>query len=192
MFDAQTDDEIGIATNRGGRSTFRNVGRTQRRGAELALVAPLTEGWRAQLSLTWLDATYRDGFAVCAALPCLSPTLPVPAGNRIAGTLQRSAYAELAWAPMPAVDLALEVRGQGRVPVNDVNSDFAAGFGLMALRARWQLNLPVGRLDLLARAENLADRRVVGSVIVNEGNSRFFEPAPGRGWLLSVRYSAPF
>ena len=41
-------------------------------------------------------------------------------------------------------------------------------------------------------AENLADRRVVGSVIVNEGNSRFFEPAPGRGWLLSVRYSAPF
>jgi iron complex outermembrane recepter protein len=32
----------------------------------------------------------------------------------------------------------------------------------------------------------------VGSVIVNEGNSRFFEPAPGRGWLLSMRYSAPF
>ena len=192
LFDAQTDDEIGIATNRGGRSTFRNVGRTQRRGAELALVAPLAQGWRAQLSLTWLDATYRDGFAVCAALPCLSPTLPVPAGNRIAGTLQRSAYAELAWAPLPALNLALEVRGQGRVPVNDVNSDFAAGYGLLALRARWQLNLPVGRLDLLARAENLADRRVVGSVIVNEGNSRFFEPAPGRGWLLSVRYSAPF
>ena len=192
LFDARSTDEIGIATNRGGRSTFRNVGRTQRRGAELGLAAPLLPGWRALLSLTWLDATYRDGFAVCAALPCLAPTLPVPAGNRIAGTLQRSAFAELVWTPTPPLQLALEARGQGRLPVNDVNSDFAAGFGLLALRAGWQVNLPVGRLDLLARAENLANRRVAGSVIVSEGNGRFFEPAPGRGWLLSARYSVPF
>ena len=192
VFDARSEDEIGIATNRGGRSTFRNVGRTQRRGAELALAAPLLPNWRAQVSLTWLDATYRDGFAVCASLPCLTPTLPVLAGNRIAGTLQQSAFADLVWTPMPALQLALEVRGQGRLPVNDVNSDFAAGFGLLALRAGWQVALPVGRLDLLARAENLADRRVAGSVIVAEGNGRFFEPAPGRGWLLSARYSVPF
>ena len=192
IFDAQTDDEIGIASNRGGRSTFRNVGRTQRRGAELALTAKLASTLQAQISVTTLTATYKDGYAVCAALPCITPTLPVPAGNRIAGTLARSGYAELAWLPSAAFELAVEVRGQGRLPVNDVNSDFAAGFGLLALRARWTVALPVGRLELLARAENLADRKVAGSVIVNEGNGRFFEPAPGRGGLLSVRYSAPF
>jgi hypothetical protein len=27
---------------------------------------------------------------------------------------------------------------------------------------------------------------------VNEGNSRFFEPAPGRSYLLSARFSVPF
>lgn len=192
LFDAQTENEIGIATNQGGRSTFRNVGRTQRRGVELSLATPLAEGWRAALSATWLDATYRDGFAVCAGVPCATPTVPVPAGNRIAGTLSRSAFAELAWTPVQPLELALEARGQGRLPVNDVNSDFAAGFGLLALRARWQQPLAVGHLELLARAENLADRRVAGSVIVNEGNGRFFEPVPGRGWLLAVRYSAPF
>ena len=192
LFEALTDDEIGVASNRGGRATFRNVGRTLRRGVELGLSAPLAQTLRAQLSATWLDASYRDAFAVCAALPCITPTLPVAAGNRIAGTLARSGFAELAWTPLRGLELALEVRGQGRLPVNDVNSDFAAGFGLVALRARWQIELPVGRLDLLARAENLAGRRVVGSVIVNEGNRRFFEPAPGRGGLLSVRYSAPF
>ena len=195
FFDAQTQDEIGVATNRGGRSTFRNVGRTQRRGAELALTAPLAKNWRAQLSATWLDATYRDAFAVCAALPCLGTTVPVPVGNRIAGTLQRSAYAELAWTPLRHLELAAELRGQGRLPVNDVNSDFAAGHGLLALRARWQLELPrpvPGRLDVLVRAENLADRRVAGSVIVNEGNGRFFEPAPGRSSLVSLPYSVPF
>jgi iron complex outermembrane receptor protein len=195
LFEARTDDEIGIATNRGGRSTFRNVGRTQRRGAELALAAPLAADWRARLSATWLDAVYTDGFEVCAALPCLVPTLPVPAGNRIAGTLQRSGFAEVAWTPLPNLELAAELRGQGRLPVNDVNSDFAQGHGLLALRLRWQLQFTgplAGRLDLLVRVENLADRRVVGSVIVNEGNGRFFEPAPGRGGLVSARYSLPF
>jgi iron complex outermembrane receptor protein len=63
---------------------------------------------------------------------------------------------------------------------------------LLALRAQWRLNLGAGRLDLLARLDNLTDRRVAGSVIVNEGNARFFEPAPGRSSLVSARWSAPF
>jgi iron complex outermembrane receptor protein len=122
----------------------------------------------------------------------LNPDLPVAAGNRIAGTLARTGFAELVWQPQAAVQLGLELKGQGRLSVNDVNSDFAGGFGLLALRAQWRLELGVGRLDLLARIDNLADRRVAGSVIVNEGNSRFFEPAPGRSGLLSARWSAPF
>ena len=192
LFEARSDNEIGVASNRGGRSSFRNVGRTLRRGAELSLGAKLSATLRTQLSVTWLDATYTDGFAVCASVPCTTPTLPVAAGNRIAGTLARSAYAELAWVPLAGVDLAVEWRGQGRQPVNDINSDFASGYALLALRARWQLHTPVGSLDLLARLDNLAGRRVAGSVIVNEGNSRFFEPAPGRSWLLAARWSAPF
>jgi iron complex outermembrane receptor protein len=192
VFDARTDDEIGIATNRGGRSTFRNVGRTQRQGAEIDLRWRVAPQWRAQVALTALDATYVDGFFVCRSLPCLNPDLPVAAGNRIAGTLARTGFAELVWQPQAAVQLGLELKGQGRLPVNDVNSDFAGGLGLLALRAQWRLELGVGRLDLLARIDNLADRRVAGSVIVNEGNSRFFEPAPGRSGLLSARWSAPF
>jgi iron complex outermembrane recepter protein len=194
VFEARTDDEIGIATNRGGRSTFRNVGRTQRRGLEAALGQRLGAHWRAHLSLSWLDARYVDGFAVCAALPCLTPTLPVPAGNRIAGTQREAAYAELAYAPalVPKLELAAELRARGSVPVNDVNSDQAAGHALLALRARYEWRLPGGILGLLVRVDNLANRSVAGSVIVNEGNARFFEPAPGRAWLLSARYARPF
>jgi iron complex outermembrane receptor protein len=192
VFEARTEDEIGIATNRGGRSTFRNVGRTQRQGAELDLRWRIAPQWRTQLALTVLDATYVDGFFVCRSVPCINPDLPVPAGHRIAGTLARSGYAEVVWQPRPPFEIGLELKGQGRLPVNDVNSDFAGGFGLLALRAQWRLNLGAGRLDLLARLDNLADRRVAGSVIVNEGNARFFESAPGRSSLLSARWSAPF
>ena len=189
LFDARSRDEIAVASNSGGRASYRNVGRTRRYGAELDLRWQPTPGWRGLLAATWLDARYRDGFTVCAAPPCSTPTLAVPAGGRIAGTAGRSGYAELAWVPREHVELALELRGQGRVPVNDANSDFAAGHGLLALRASHSLAVGDGRLELLGRLENLANRQVVGSVIVNEASGRFFEPAPGRGWLLSLRWA---
>ncbi|HEY6132868.1 MAG TPA: TonB-dependent receptor [Rubrivivax sp.] len=191
LFDARTDDEIGVATNVGGRSTFRNVGRTKRQGAEIDLRWRVADAWRAQLAATWLDATYTDGFCTRAVEPC-PEALAVADGNRIAGTLAKSAYAELAWLPVSNAEFAFELRAQGDVPVNDINSDFAEGFGLMALRARWQVDAGPGRIELLGRIDNLADRRVAGSVIVNEGNQRFFEPTSGRSWLLSARWSQAF
>ena len=84
------------------------------------------------------------------------------------------------------------MRGQGRQAVNDINSDFAAGYGLLGLRALWRLDLGPGQLELLGRVDNLADRRVAGSVIVNEANQRFFEPAAGRNFLVSARWSQRF
>lgn len=196
VFRASTDDEIAVATNQNGRQTFHNVGRTQREGAEIDLRAQFAPQWRGRLALTWLDATYRDDFFICAATPCgpAQRTRRVPAGNRIAGTLDQVVYAELAWQPSRLSEIALEVRGQGDLPVNDANSDFAGGFAITSLRARQAVDLGPGRgrLDLLARVDNLSDRRVVGTVIVNEANERFFEPAPGRTYLLSARWSRGF
>lgn len=179
FFDARTDDEIGVAQSSGGRTSYRNVGRTQRSGAELDLRWRVAQNWRAQTAVTWLDATYRGG-------------LLVPEGNRIAGTLKAFAYAEIAWQVLPSVELAVEGRAQGKLPVNDANTGFAAGYGLLALRAQWGASVGPGRLELLGRIDNLADRRVAGSVIVNEGNQRFFEPAPGRNVLFSARWTQPF
>ena len=91
LFRADSDDEIGVLTNAGGRSSFRNVGRTRRSGAELARQWQPLPAWRAQLALSLLDAAYRDSFETCAAVPCLAPAdrVSVPAGNLIAGTQAR-------------------------------------------------------------------------------------------------------
>ena len=190
LFRADTSDEISTQSNSGGRSTFANVGRTLRQGAELALHARVAAQWQATIAATLLDARYRDAFLTCAGVPCAAPTLAVPAGNRIAGTVSKSGFAEVLWMPQPGVDAALELRGQARQPVNDVNSDAAGGYGLLALRGRWQLPaelMGAWRVELLGRVDNLADRRVAGSVIVAESNGRFFEPAPGRSVWLGVR-----
>jgi iron complex outermembrane recepter protein len=40
--------------------------------------------------------------------------------------------------------------------------------------------------------DNLADKTYVGSVIVNEANRRYFEPAPGRTWLVGANATYAF
>jgi iron complex outermembrane receptor protein len=184
LFRADTEDEIAVASNTGGRSSFQNVGRTRRQGVEIGAGWQATKTVRARLALSWLDATYRDGFA--------APAGPVAAGNRIAGTMKKSAWGELAWQPIAATTFAVEVRGQGSIPVDDRNSDFAAGVTTVALRASHSYTLPLGTLELLARLDNVADRVYAGSVIVNEGNGRYFETAAGRSALLSARWRVPF
>ncbi|HET9976317.1 MAG TPA: TonB-dependent receptor [Burkholderiaceae bacterium] len=188
IFRADTRDEIGIATNAGGRSTFTNVGRTRRQGVEFAARWQFARDWRAQVAATWLDAVYRDPFLTCAGIPCSAPTVPVPAGNRIAGTMKKSGFAELAWRVAAQTELGAELRAQGGMTVNDVNSDASAGVWIGALRATHTVPIGAGRLELLARIDNVTGRRYAGSVIVGESNGRFFEPAPGRTWLLGATW----
>ena len=186
LFHAQVSNEIATLTNSGGRSTFQNVGNTRRQGLELAGRWQPAMGWRGQVAMTWLDATYRDAFLACAGTPCTAPSVTVPAGNRIAGTQRASSWAELAWRDARWGEFGVEARGVSSVPVNDTNSDFAAGYGVAALR--WSKSYLFGnhRMELLARVDNLFDREYAGSVIVNDGNARYFEPGAPRSFLLGV------
>ncbi len=182
LFEARTANEIGVKSNVGGRSVFQNVGRTQRRGAELALAAQVNPGLKLQAAATWLQAEYSDSFG--------AGTSAVAAGNRIAGTTRTSLWAEAAWRAgwLPG-ELALEWRAVGGTPANDVNTSFAPGYALANLRWSGSMALsPLDTLQLMARVDNLADRVYAGSVIVNDGNSRFFETGAPRSLLLSARW----
>ena len=188
VFEARVADEIGVATNAGGRASFRNVGRTLRRGAELSAHWEPAAAWRLALAATWLDARYRDAFLACAGIPCTAPTVPVPAGSRVAGTQRASGFAELVWRDAAWGDWGLEARGVSRTAVNDANSDFAPGYGVVALRWSKGYALSGGlRLELLARLDNAFDRVHAGSVIVGEANGRFFETGAPRSALLALR-----
>jgi iron complex outermembrane receptor protein len=194
LFLIDTKDEIGVATNAGGRSSFQNVGRTRRYGAEAAAAYRISSALRVSANVTLLHAEYLDNFLICSAIPCTTPNTPVAAGNRIAGTQRVIGGAEAGWRPgvVPG-EFALEVRGQGSTPVNDTNTDAAGGFALVNLRwsADWAVTSS-GTLQTLLRVDNVADRHVVGSVIVNDANGRFFEPAAPRSVLLSLRWLQKF
>ncbi|AKC86675.1 TonB-dependent receptor family protein [Pseudoxanthomonas suwonensis] len=186
VFRADTDDELAVARNSGGRSSFRNVGGARRQGAELSARLPLAEAWSLQLAATWLDAHFRDAFPLCTGT-CTAPGDIVPAGTAIPGVAGRQGYARLQWNGQ-AWDAALEANAVGAVTVDDRGSASAPGYGLLHLEAARRWDAGQGRLRGFARIDNLLDRRHVGSVIVNEANGRYYEPGPGRSLLLGLEW----
>jgi len=186
LFETRTENEIVTETNVGGRSTFKNAGSTRRRGVELQWSRETLRNLRAQVAYTYLDARYRDAFTACAGTPCSTPNLTVPAGNRIPGIAASALYAALDWAPPRGWRAGVEGRVLGRVYVNDANSDAAGGFAVAAAHVGYVARFDAWELAAYGRVDNLFDRRYAGSVIVNEGNARYFEPAPGRNWSAGV------
>ena len=183
VFEARTRDELGVVASQYGRSAFGNVGRTLRRGVEAALDWRPAPAWRTQLVASTLDATYRNDFLDCDGTPC-------GAGNRIAGAPRGSAWAEVAWADARWGEFGVEWRAVGRAPVDDRNTDAADGYATAALR--WSKRYPLGAggaMEWLLRVDNLFDRHHAASMIVNDGNRRFFEPGAPRHAFVGLRLS---
>lgn len=192
-FRARTRNEIAVLANTGGRSVFQNVGSTTREGVEATLSGRWQGGWSAYASASYLDAFYGDSFLTCTAAPCATPTTRIAAGNRIPGIPRASLFAELAWAHRPwGLETALEWRRVGKIYVDDSNTDAAAGSSVFNLRVSLAQKLARWSLREFVRVDNIGNRNYVGSVIVNEGNSRFFEPAPGRAWLIGLNATYQF
>ena len=186
LFQSRTRDELVVASNEGGRSIYDNAVLSRRRGAELALSAQLAARWRLALAWTWLDARYREDFAVCTVPPCGSEDLVIAAGRRIPGVPRNAGFAELRWSPGAATDLLLQARVVDRVFVDDANSAAAPGHARLDLALERRFSIGGLRWRAFARLDNLLDRDIIGSVIVNAGNGRYYEPAPGRTLLLGL------
>src|SRR5690606_28639745 len=183
LFETRTHDEIVTATSSGGRSTFQNAGVTRRQGFELSWQHKAADHWQTQLALTWLDARYRDAF--CSPVPCASGN-EVDAENRIPGIAARSLFASFGWAPPQGLRAGLELRAQDRIYVNDRNTASAAGYAVTAVYASYVRQVARWEFNAFARVDNLFDRHYAGSVIVNEFNARYFEPAPGRNATVGL------
>lgn len=187
VFDIRTDNEIVTGVSLGGRNTYRNAGKTHRQGVELSLDSQLARNLNLYLAYALLDARFEDAF-VSGSGPDT-----VNAGNRLPGAPRISAYGELRWqAPSIGFSTALEARYNGKVYVNDLNSDAADSYAVFNWRAGFEQSSGGWRFKEFVRVENLTDKAYVGGVLVNDGNQRYFAPAPGRNYMAGVSASYAF
>jgi iron complex outermembrane receptor protein len=184
LFAIETQDEIVVNNAVGGRTTFKNASRTERNGFELSWDLPFNVDTNLYLSLTRLEAKFKDGF---------TSTGPVPAGNFLPAIPQNVAYGEFTWRhPRSGFTMAVDARYSSKLYVDDANSDAAAGYAIANLRAGFEQRGKGWKVSEFVRVENLFDKTYVGSVIVADGNGRFFEPSPRRNAIAGVSATFSF
>ncbi len=187
VFQTGTRNEIVSAGSVNGRTSYRNAGRTRRTGFELSYHNSWGQHWRADLAYTWLNARYEDD---CISGPCSNPDQPeqyLQAGNRIPGIAQHAVFASLGWTPPNGWRAGVEGRFLGNIAVNDGNTESASSYAVFALTTGYTWLAEAWEVSAFGRLDNVFDKDYAGSVIVNEGNGRYYEPAPGRNWTLGVQ-----
>lgn len=182
LFQTDTDDEIVVASSMGGRTTYKNAGKTRRQGAELALDQRFAGDWRVKASWTWLDATYRSN--VCQGQNC--------DGNRMPGIARNMGFASLGFIPDEGWYAGTDVRYMGDIMVDDENTAKAPSYTVVGLNTGYKFNYSQLTVDIFGRVDNLFDKEYIGSVIVNESNGRYYEPAPGRNYGVGINLAWRF
>ncbi|MBH3390379.1 TonB-dependent receptor [Pseudomonas putida] len=176
VYEIHTDDEIVVASATDGRTSYRNAGRTVRRGFEASLQSDLSEQWQTTLVYTRTDARYADD---------ISQT--IESGNRLPGVPLNNLFGELVWKPVSSISMGVEGQYRSKVYVDDSNNAKAApAYAVFNWRTRFEQHVGPWTFHQLLRLDNLFDRQYVGSVIVGDGNGRYYEAAPGRSWYAGA------
>ncbi len=188
LFNIEARDELVTVSNAGGRASFANAARTRRQGAELSLDTALGSKLDLALAYTYLDAEVTRAYRTCTSVPCTAAQVEVASGNRLPGVAQGQWFSRLRYSPQPAWQLAAEYRYLDAVPVNDINSESAPSYGVVDVETTYRM-VPAAKQSLqwTLKLENLLDQSYVGSVIVNDANGRYYEPARGRTILAGVQ-----
>ena len=189
LFDISTRDEIVVETNAGGRASFKNVGHTDRHGFELGAETVSTGPWEARMAFTRMKAAYRDAFSTIITTG--GPTITVPAGSLLPGVPRSQLFGEVRYRT-ESFFAALEGLHKSKVPVNDPNTEFADSYSVFSLAAGLTQRGGAWRFTEFVRIDNLTDRKYAGSVIVNEGNGRYYEPSPRRSLSVGLQARMDF
>lgn len=186
LFYTQTQDDIVPLKNEGGKATFRNADQTLRQGVELSWNKNVWRDLNAQASYSYIDATFDKDTVDIEGIN------PIPNGNYIPGIAKNQAFISLGWKPEHGVRAGVDVRYSDKIYVNDANTDTAPDYIVAAAHVGYQWTIKDWAVNTFARVDNMFDKDYSGSVIVNESNGRFFEPAEGRNWSAGLSVTKAF
>jgi iron complex outermembrane receptor protein len=194
VFRSKTQNDIVSAGTMDGRATYRNADKTVRDGAEVSWNKQLWRDLKAEASYSYIDAVF-DAFVAEIPNPAdpNNPKAPsIASGNAIPGIAKNQAFAALGWQPETGFNAGLDVRYMDQVYVDDANSDAAPSYTVISANAGYVWAQADWKVRTYVRADNLLDKHYIGSVIVNDSNGRYFEPADGLNWSAGLSVSKAF
>ena len=189
LYQIDTVDEIVTSRSVSGQTAYKNAPGTSRSGWELSGNTQITEHVALNASASMIDAHYSQAFT--------SGSTAIASGKQLPGIPQSYLFSELAWTSEPAaaakqgLRLGVELVQAGRIYANDTNTESADGHTVFNLSASQRWSLGKGALTAYARVNNVGDERYVGSVIVNQSSSQYYEPGLPQNWTLGLSLNLP-
>lgn len=188
LFRADSDNELVLESNTGGRSSYGNAGLTRHQGVELSTDVHLLPRLSWQLAYTYLDARVQTAYYACSAVPCPKPNTLVAAGNYIPGLPAHDLYDQLQWQVTDRWDWLLTDTYESTVYANDADTVYAGAYDVLGIATDYTWQWSAGQLRAFARLDNVLNRRYAGSVIVNNTSAEYFEAGPSRAILVGLTY----
>jgi iron complex outermembrane receptor protein len=200
IFKTNTNNELVSNESTSAYTSYKNAGKTQRKGLEISLESALPNNFNIYGSYSYLDAEFKTPFintyysaTACSGYTDNTCVYNVANGNKISGTYKDQLYGELTWKhPGTGFSTSFETRSNSKVFANDANTVSVAGYTVFNLRAGFEQKMQGWRLTEYLRLENLTDKDYIGSIKNNENTGRYFEPSAGRNYLVGISASYQF
>jgi iron complex outermembrane receptor protein len=167
-----------------GRAFFANAGKVRNRGIEAGLGVSPWHWLRLQGAYAFADYEFSEYRIPNGA------TTDTLDGKRLAGVPRHFLRATLTVRRGPVV-VELDQTTAGEVFADDRNTQRVDGWGLGVTSARVSGSAGLGALQFepFVAANNIFDRKYVGSVNLNGTFGRILEPAPGRAAYVGMEVS---
>ena len=184
MFRIKTDNEIVTSLSVGGRTAFTNASETLREGLELSARHAFNSNWRTQMTATVMSAEY-------AGVSTL-------AGKSLPGIPQKQLFTSISWSEngfqntskkqLQGKAASLDWIARSGLWANDVNdaSGAAHGYGLLNARLKQVFAWGSANVEAYLGVDNLTDKKVISSVIINQASRQYFEPLLPRNWVTGI------
>ena len=183
LFSADVRDALIPFQNAAARTYYRNAAETRNRGVEASATLVLPAALGLRMGYTHTDARFVD-----YSVPSGTGTV-VHDGKRVPGVAANRFDATLSAQPGP-VFADVDARVYSSIPVNDANTERAAGYVLWGVRAGLRAYPIAGmRLTPHVAVQNVFDKEYITAVTVNAFGARFFEPGPRRTFNTGLTLS---
>ncbi len=196
VFQIKSDDEIIAQLAKAGQTVYGNAGKTLREGIEITHKADLSTQLSSTLALSAMHANYVNAFN---SINSAGQNQLIQSGNQLPGIAQRQMFASLLWKEdriasqqmNVGTQVQLDVLARSGIWANDTNVDYASGYAIFNLKLRHAFKVNAFENMLYLGVDNLANRKTIGSVIVNQASNQFFEPGMNRNYSLGLQVKHP-
>lgn len=184
LYRIDTRDDLVIVETLGGRAVFGNAAATRREGLELQVGWQPDPAWQFGLAGTLARARYTRDVPDCPG-GCADGRLRLAAGAALPASPRQQWVASARWQP-GRWSLGAQWLHRGALVVDDRRQLTTPSLQRMDLELRWPLSERGPAWDVGVRVQDLFDTGGVAGLAVNDANGRYFDPAPGRRWFLTL------